>query len=97
MSTPEPLPVTGSELDERIVALQRSIEWRSSELLVQTLRKLNAWRDRTRSDAAERIERLETAQAADRAELRKQLQARQHLKVGFHAGNRMAVVDGKGR
>ena len=73
MSTPEPLPVEGSDLDERIAALQRSIEWRSSELLVQTLHKLNAWRDRTRSDAADRIEQLEAAQATDRAELRKQL------------------------
>ena len=77
-TTPEPLPVEGDELAERIDALQRSIEWRRAALLAQTLRKLNAWRDRTRSDADQRITRLEAAQAAEQDELH-MLEARQRL------------------
>ena len=77
-TTPEPWPVEGDELAERIDALQRSIEWRQAALLAQTLRKLNAWRDQTRSDAEERITRLQAAQAAEQDELQ-QLKARQHL------------------
>lgn len=107
MSTPEPLPVEGSDLDERIDALQRGIEWRRAALLVQTLRKLNAWRERTRSDAAERVARLEAAQAAEQEELQ-ELEARQRLSrmlrqahaaasaESVEAGNSMArVLDGE--
>ena len=108
MSTPEPLPVEGSDLDERIDALHRSIEWRRAALLVQTLRKLNAWRHRTRSDAAERIKRLEATQAAEQDELGR-LEARQQLSrmlrqahaaaaaEGVEAGNWMARVLDNGR
>ena len=108
MSTPEPLPVEGSDLDERIDALQRSIEWRRTALLAQTLRKLNAWRDKTRSDAAEQITQLEAAQAAEQDELGR-LEARQQLSrmlrqahaaaaaEGVEAGNWMARVLDNGR
>ena len=79
MSTnPEPLFVESDELAERIEALRRSIEWRRAALLAQTLRKLNAWRDRTRSDADQQITRLEAAQAAEQDELQR-LEARQQL------------------
>jgi len=108
MSTPEPLPVEGSDLDERIDALHRSIEWRRAALLVQTLRKLNAWRDKTRSDADGQIARLEAAQAAEQDELGR-LEARQQLSrmlrqahaaaaaEGVEAGNWMARVLDNGR
>ena len=107
-TTPEPLPVEGDELAERIDALQRSIEWRQAALLAQTVRKLNAWRDRTRSDADERITRLEEAQTAEQDELRR-LEARQQLQrmlrqahaaasaESVEAGNWMARVLDDGR
>ena len=86
-TTPEPLPVEGDELAERIEALQRSIEWRRAALLAQTVRKLNAWRDRTRSDADQQITRLEAAQAAEQDELH-MLEARQRLVADAPAGSR---------
>ena len=73
-----PLDDESDDLAEQIEALQRSIEWRRTALLVQTLRKLNAWRDQTRSDANARITQLETTQAAEQKELR-MLEAQQRL------------------